>query len=438
MQRLLLLGMNHTTAPLEVRERLAFSPQQQKQAIEGLRRRFPTCEVVLISTCNRVEMYVAREVHGHPRAEEMVQFLGDFHHAPVEQFRPHLYEKSDRQVVAHLFTVAASLDSMVIGESQILGQVRQAYDLARELKATGSVLNPLFQRAIAVGKEVLSVTSLGEGRVSVAGVAVAYARRIFDRFDDKTVLCIGAGKMAALALRGLAALKPGRLVVCNRDAAKADELAARVGGIACGLEALELQLSSADIVIASTGCTQPLITRSQIEAILRQRRYRPVFMLDIAVPRNIEASVGDLEQVYLYNIDDLQQTVQQTYANRSEAINAARSIVDRHVNQFVAWDRQRRLGPLIDRLYKRLHEVAAAEVARTINKLPELDESEKSHLEDLARRIVNKLLHEPLESLRQDDDSHSAAAQYLSAIAKIFGLEEGCYDESSRRDDRHQ
>jgi glutamyl-tRNA reductase len=422
MQRLLLLGLNHTTAPLEVRERLAFSPPQQRDAIVQLRERFPDAEVVLISTCNRVEMYVARAVHGRPRIEEMAQFLSDFHQVPLDAFKSHLYDQSERDAVFHLFSVTSSLNSMVLGESQILGQVREAYDLSCDCKAAGAMLNPLFQRAIAVGKEVLHSTALGEGRVSVSGVAVGYARRIFDHFNDKTVLCIGAGKMAILALKGFAALKPKQLLVCNRDGEKAARVAAEFNGAGVPLTTLENQLVAADIVITSTGATEPIITRKQFETILKHRRYRPIFLIDIAVPRDIEASVGELDHVYLYNLDDLQKAVAETHSQRGAAVDAARAVVERHVEEFLAWQRQRELGPAIDRLYKRFHEMAGEEVLRTINRLPNLGDGERAIVEDLARRIVNKILHDPVKTLREGDQLHSPAGQYLHAIQRIFNL----------------
>lgn len=422
MQRLLLLGLNHTTAPLDVRERLAFSPDQQGRAVDAMRERFPDTEIVLVSTCNRVEMYVSRPVHGHPRADEMADFLAEFHGVPLEEFKSHLYERTERDAIMHLFSVTCSLDSMVLGESQILGQVRQAYDLSRERKAAGALLNPLFQRAIAVGKEVLHSTSLGDGRISVSGVAVKYARRIFDHFNDKTVLCIGAGKMSILALKGFAALKPKQLLVCNRDGEKAKAVAAEFGGTGVPLTSLDAQLVAADIVITSTGATEPIITRKQFESILKQRRYRPIFIIDIAVPRDVEASVAELDHVYLYNLDDLQKAVSETHTNRGGAVDAARSVVNQHVEDFLAWQQQRALGPTIDRLYKRFHEMAGEEVARTINKLHNLNDADKAIVEDMARRIVNKLLHDPVRTLRDGDQIHSPAGQYLHAIERIFRL----------------
>jgi glutamyl-tRNA reductase len=423
MNRLVLLGLNHTTAPLEVRERLAFSPRQRRDAVAGFRRRFDSAEVVLLSTCNRVELYVARAVHGHPRADEMSRFLGELHGVEPEQFGGHVYERAERSAVEHLFSVATSLDSMVPGETQILGQVREAYESAAGLGATGALLNPLFQRAIAVGKQVLNETSLAEGRLSVASVAVDHARRIFDHFDDKTVLCIGAGKMAALALRGFAALKPQRLMVCNRDSARAAELARQFGADGVGFEAMEDHVVAADIVITSTGSADPLLTRSRFESILKRRRYRPIFVIDIAVPRDVEAAVGELDHVYLYNLDDLQQVVGRTLAQRTGAIESARQIVARHVDQFVLWNRQRELGPAIDRLYRKFHDMAREELDRTLCKRPNVSSDERAHLEELSRRIVNKLLHDPLHQLRHADTLHGPSSQYLHALERLFRLD---------------
>ena len=399
MDRLQLLGLNHTSAPLEVRERLAFNSQQQADAVARFRQKFDNCELVLLSTCNRVEFYTARAVHGRPRTEELVAFLAEFHSIAPADFEQHLYHKSQREVIEHLFHVASSLDSMVLGESQVLGQVRDAYETCKQLSSAGKILNPLFQRAIAVGKEVMHETALNEGRLSVASVAVDYAKGIFDHFDDKTILCIGAGKMAALVLQNFAGLKPGNLLICNRNPDKAEALATRFGGRQVPFEDLPDHLVAADIVITSTGSAQPIITRQQFEGLRKRRRYRPIFLIDIAVPRDIEASVGEIESVYLYNLDDLQQVVSQTQAQRTDAIGSARAIVAKHIESYITWHRQRELGPAIHRLYNRYHAIAQEELGRTLNKLPNVTEAEKAHLEDLARRIVNKLLHDPVHTL---------------------------------------
>ena len=428
MSRLLLVGLNHTTAPLEVREKLAFSAEQRRIALDAFRARFSDAEAVLVSTCNRVELYVARSVHGHPREEEMTAFLAGFHSLTGGEVAAHLYRKTDLDVVTHLFAVASSLDSLVLGETQILGQVREAYDAARVATSAGPLLHPLFQRAISVGKQVMSQTALTEGRLSVASVAVEYARRIFDHFADKTVLSIGAGKMASLALQSFKALAPGRLLVCNRDPAKAVALAEKFAAQPAPFEKLCEHLVAADVVISSTGSTHPILTRQQFEQVLPRRRYRPVFIIDIALPRDVEASVGDLENVYLYNIDDLQRVVMETHQQRGAAVDAARRIIAREVEEYTTWQRTRHMGPLIDRLYKRYHAVALEEARRTINKLPEsATEAQrdqfKSEVEELARRIVNKLLHDPVQGLRASDSVHGPLPQYLHALERLFKLE---------------
>jgi len=422
MNRLLLLGLNHTTAPLELRERLAFNPQQRADALNRFRRRFPNCELVLLSTCNRVEFYLARAVHEHPRAEELIDFLAESHSIPSADFARHVYQKSDVDMVRHLFHVASSLDSMILGETQILGQVRDAYDASAQLGSAGTSLNPLFQRALAAAKQVMHDTPLTEGRLSVASVAVDYARGIFDRFVDKTVLSIGAGKMAQLVLRHFRELQPGKLLVCNRDPAKALALANEFQGQQVPFDRLEHHLVAADIVLTSTGAPHAIITRAQFEGLRKRRRYRPLFIIDIAVPRDVEPGVGDVDGVYLYNLDDLQDVVSKTQSQRKDVIASAHAIVEQHVEGFAVWHRQRELGPAIRRLHDRYHGIAKDEVARTLNKLPNLSPAEREHLEELSRRIVNKLLHDPVQALRNADQSHIPAAQYLHALEKLFQL----------------
>lgn len=427
MHRLLLLGLNHTTAPLEVREKLAFDAKQCRHAVAAFHAKFEECEAVLLSTCNRVELYIGRSAHAHPTVEEMVTFLAEFHGIGTEIFREHLYHKKDREVVEHLFTVGSSLDSMVLGETQILGQVRDAYDLSREIESVGPLLNPLFQRAIAVGKQVMRETSLAEGRLSVASVAVDYAKRIFETFTDKTVLCIGAGKMTTLALQNFVGLQPRKLLVCNRDPAKAALLAQRFNGEPVPFDRLDDHLVAADIVVTSTGSAHPIITRRQFTKIRARRRYRTSFLIDIAVPRDVEASVSELEHVYLYNLDDLQQVVQATQAQRRDTIDAAKRIVAEQVEEFAIWHRAREMGPVIDRLYKRYHRIAQEELARTRGKLSEqLSEQDEAHLEDLIRRVVNKMLHNPVQVLRQGEKAgaHTPPGGYLHAFQKLFHVGE--------------
>jgi glutamyl-tRNA reductase len=422
MQRLIVLGLNHTTASLDLREKLVFTPQQRNEALGALRQQFGECEAVLLSTCNRVELYVARQTHGHPKPHELAEFLGGCRGVKLEEFHSSLYEKSERDVVTHLFSVASSLDSMVLGETQIIGQVREAYDAACEVGTAGPMLHPLFQRAASVAKQVMSQTTLGEGRTSVATVAVEYARRIFDVFFDKRVLSIGAGKMARLMLANMTALKPGKLLICNRDRTKAEALASEFGGTAVAMEDLADHLAASDIVVSGTGSSEPIITRSLFEAVMKKRRYRPVFLIDIAVPRDVASDVAKIENVYLYNMDDLQQAVAATRSQRGAAVEAAGKIIEREVREFVAWNRARMMGPLIDQLYQKSHAAAQEELARIVGKLSAMSAQDQQQLEELTRRIVNKLLHDPVQALRESDSDHAPMSQYLHAIQQLFRL----------------
>jgi glutamyl-tRNA reductase len=264
--------------------------------------------------------------------------------------------------------------------------------------------------------------------LSVASAAVDYARRIFDSFTDKTVLCIGAGKMTALVLRNLGELKPRRLMVCNRDPAKAAALAGQFHGDSADLTNLASHLATADIVVSGTGSPEPLITRRMFDAVMKQRRYKPIFIIDIAIPRDVEASVGEIDNVYLYNLDDLQQAIATTHQQRRQAIEAAQKIVAEHARQFSIAQRARELGPVIDKLYKRYHTLAQEDLARTLANV-NLPPEERAKLEEFVRRLVNKVLHDPVRTLRHSDAMHGPTAQYIHALEKLFQLD----DESGNR-----
>lgn len=419
MQRVLLIGLNHTTAPVDVRERLAFAPQRVQHAITELQKRIDGCEAVVLSTCNRVELYLAAPVEID--RDRVIDFLSEFHELPATDFASHLYEMRGRSAIEHLFAVACSLDSMVLGETQIIGQVRHAYEVSRGVGATGGILNPLFQRAVSVGKEVLSATQLSDGRVSVASVAVDYARRIFESFEDKTVLCLGTGKMSQLVLSHFARLNPKHMLVSSRSVERAREIAKQFDGEGVSSERLDEYLVRADVVVSSTGHPVTLVTRARFEPLLKQRRYRPVFLIDIAVPRDIEPAVGELEGVYLYNLDDLQEVVVRTMDQRGQSVEEARKIVVGHVEAFLQWHRQREIGPMIDALYKRYNQIARTELDRTAARM-QLDAEQRQHLEELAHRLVQKMLHDPVTQLRESG-RHDDAQAYAHAVEKLFKLD---------------
>ncbi len=345
--RLLVVGLNHKTAPLPVREALAFDGPRLAEALQRFRASFPEAETVIVSTCNRVELYVARPVAGQPTFERLAEFLGEVHQVPAAAFHAHLYHHEDRAMVEHLFQVAASLDSMVIGETQILAQVKQAYQAATAAGVAGKVLHSLFQRALAAAKSIHEQTDLAAGRLSIAGVAVDLARSVFDRFDDKAVVCVGAGKMSRLMLRHLAELAPGRVMVTNRSHDRAAALAAEFHAAAAPWESLEDLLVQADIVLLSTGSPEPVIRTAQFRALLKPRRYRPIVIIDIAVPRDVEAGVGTLSNVYLYNIDDLEHVAAATRDKRSAEVDRSRELLRGFVEDFIAWYTARDVGPLL-------------------------------------------------------------------------------------------
>lgn len=423
--KLLLVGLNHKTAPLAVREKMTFNFDQSVAALYRWREQHPQTELVLLATCNRVELYMAGEAITDQYA---TQFLADVRGVPIAQFGSHLYHQTDRAAVEHLFSVVGSLDSMVLGEHQILGQVRDAYQLARDAGAASAMLHPLFQRAIAVGKEIFSTTQLTEGRSSISGVAVGYARQVFERFNDKNVLCIGAGKMVTLALRGLADLKPAKLTIVNRDTTRAQRLAQTFHGHVAPFDQLSTELAKADIVLTSTASVQPIITRKMMEAVLPQRRYRPIFLIDIAVPRDVEPSVGKLDQVYLCNLDDLQSSIAQTQSTRSGAVDSAKQLVTQHVDEFIAWQRQRELGPLIEQLRARIHALADEEVQRSLAAMPHASDAEREAMQQLARRMANQFLHEPIRTLREGGHGHGSPARYLHAVEQLFKLNQARHD----------
>ena len=433
MNRLLLLGLNHTTAPLAVRERVALSREQLPAVINAFRDRYPACELVVLSTCNRTEFYTARETHGHPRSEELLDFVSTFSGLAVDTLKPSTYQFANRAMVEHLFNVAGSLDSMVVGETQILGQVRDAYEQASAAGAVGQQLHPLFQKALAVGKQVLSETPLAEGRVSVASVAVDYAQRLFPSMVGKTVLCLGAGEVGKTVTQRFAALQPARVLVCNRDITKAERLTRLFGGEAFSFDRLTDGLGEADVVVTSTDSPQPVVTRSMVEPAMRSRAIaRPLFMIDTAVPRDIEPAVRELAGVHLYDMDDLQSVVRSTHTVRQDSVQTARQLIAKQVDAFINDARVREVGPAIDRLYQRFHNVAAEELERTLGKLPAATETDRKHLEDLTRRIVNKLLHEPVQQLRQLPDMHSPASRFISALDDLLQTGENGADDDQR------
>lgn len=331
---LITLGLNHKTAPLDIRERLTFGPDIIVAALRSLSERPGIDEVVILSTCNRTELYCS---HSRSGREEICAWLGAFHGLEVETISPYLYSHSDQECVRHLLRVASGLDSMVLGEPQILGQVKQSFQTASDVSTTGKFLGRLFQHTFSVAKTVRTDTAIGHSPVSVAFAAVSLARQIFSDLSQQTALLIGAGETIELAARHLHQHGIGRIIVANRTLEKAHALANQFGGYAIGLTEIPNHLAEADIVISSTASPLPVVGKGTVESALKKRKHQPIFMVDIAVPRDIEAEVSDLNDIYLYTVDDLQEVIEENMKSRQEAAEQAVEIVDLHVEEFMGW-----------------------------------------------------------------------------------------------------
>ena len=417
---LLLVGVSHRTAPVELRERLDFSARGVDRALATLAATPAHSEAAIVSTCNRVELYLGCEdVEAARRSVE--QFLSDFHGVPVDQLAPHLYSKAGPEAAQHLFRVAAGLDSLVMGEPQVLGQVKDAFSLASELGCTGTLLNKLFHSAFATGKRVRSETALSEGAVSVSFAAVSLARKIFGNLAGRTVFVLGAGEMGKLTAIHMRSQGIERLMISSRTAAHAASLAQTIGGIAVPWDALASTLGEADILITATGASTPIISRSMIEHAMKARRQKPLFIIDIAVPRDVDAQVNDLEQVFLYNIDDLQAVVQENIARRGVEASQAEAIVAEEVTRFWGWLRSRGAVPTVVALRQRFEAIRQSELRRLEPKLASLPPEARARVDEITRLIVEKLLINPTEQLKSLSDDETVVA-YSDALNRLFSL----------------
>lgn len=425
--KLLLVGLNHKTAPVKVRECLARPQERLAEELSGVLSLSGVREALLVSTCNRVELLAAVEDDPGDAAGRLAGWLVEGRQVQPQEALACLYTHQDQEAVRHLFRVASSLDSLVLGEPQILGQIKQAYRSAAESGATGPVLNRLLHKTFQVAKRVRSETSIGGAAVSVAFAAVELGRRIFDRLEGLTALLIGAGEMAELAAEHLMANGVSRMLVANRTIARAVELAGRFGGgsqAAFGLDELEAALAESDIVISSTGAGEPLITPELARRALRQRLGRPVFFIDIAVPRDVDPAVGRLDGCFVYDIDDLGQVVERNRAAREKAARAAERIVAEEVLKFQHWLESLRVAPTIAALTKKAEDLRAAEVARTLKSLGGADPATARALEALTRSLVKKLLHDPIMFLKEQSHQKSASTrrEQIALVQRIFRL----------------
>jgi glutamyl-tRNA reductase len=420
---LLLVGISHRTAPIELRERVDFQARGVAGALRALAERGSAREAVVVSTCNRAELYVACDEAAATR-QDLVRFVSDFNGVPASEVAPHMYEVVDLDVARHLFRVAAGLDSLVMGEPQILGQVKDAHTAASDAQTAGPVLNRLFHTSFAVGKRVRTETGLGAGAVSVSYAAVALARKIFGDLNRRSVAVIGAGEMGKLTALHMKSHAVQHITIVSRTMAHAARTAEAIGGAsAAPWDELNAVLTASDIVITATGAAAPILTKAHVETVMRTRRNRPLFIVDIAVPRDVEAAAGEIEQVFLYNIDDLQATVRENLARRASEVSRAEAIVGEEVDKFGVWFRSRGVIPTVVALRERFEAIRRAELERLHFKLSALPPDARARVDEITHLIVEKLLLTPTEQLKSLNDADTVGA-YSEALTRLFGLTE--------------
>jgi glutamyl-tRNA reductase len=413
---LTVLGINHRTAPVEIRGQVAFPPEELPRALQELTELEGVHEAAILSTCNRTELYCSRD-DTSPQALE--SWLCRFHQINQDTLRPHVYSHLEDAAVRHILRVAAGLDSMILGEPQILGQMKASYQQALASHSIDTLVNRLFQHTFSVAKQIRTDTAIGASPVSVAFAAVSLARQIFGNLQQQTALLIGAGETIELAARHLHEQGTGKLIIANRTVSRAHELAAQFDGYGIELDEIPAHLAEADIVIASTGSSEPLLNQAMVRNALRGRKHRPVLMVDIAVPPDITADVGELDDVYLYTIDDLTQVIEENLRSRQEAARQAEEIIDVQVERFMAWTRSLDAVPTLRAYREHAHAIGEAEMARAIRQL-ECGKPPQQVIEKLTHNLVRKLTHDPSVNMR------SAVAEgetgIIDAVRTLFRL----------------
>ena len=414
---IVVVGLNHETAPVAVREALAFPKERLPEALARVREEAGLGEAMILSTCNRVEVY-GRSTDSS--VDAVAAFLARYHSRNLEDVAPHLYRLEGEAAVRHAFRVAASLDSMVIGEPQILGQVKDAYEAAEKAGSLGSVLNALRNRSVAAAKRARTETAIGRNAVSVSHVAVELARKIFGDLRDRSVLLVGAGKMSEVAARQMVRDGARASVLGGRTFEKAEQLAAALGGRAAPLEALRAELARADIVISGTGAPGIVIRREDVEAAQAARRGRPLFLIDIAVPRDVAEDAGKVSGVFLYDLDDIKTVAEANLRERKKEASAAEAILEQEIKEFLEWRRSLEVVPLLVELRKRADEIRKTEIEKARRRLGPLTPEQESALEAATSAIVNKLLHGPTVQLKQM--AGDGQPEHVGFIRKLFGL----------------
>jgi len=416
---IVLVGLNHRTAPLEVRERVSFTAEQARRASEELRSKGILEETLVLSTCNRSEVYGVPPEASRESAPGLSTFLSEFHSVRMEVLGTSLYHHYDREAVRHLFRVAAGLDSMMLGEAEILGQVREAYRLAHEQGATGPVLNRLFQSALEVGKRVRAETELGARPMSVASAGVKLAERIFGKLHDRCALVLGAGTISEQVIAQLRDRGIARLFVMNRSKERADGLAKQYGGEVLPWGEWEKALPVPDVIVSSVSAEEPVLRREIVERAMERRGNRSVFLMDLGLPRNVDATVGKLYNVYVYNIDDLTEIVSQNRQARENEIPRADSIVEEQVGKFLSWQAGVELVGLVDELRAKMREERSQFIRARVESIQHLTEADRKLVDKLMDEILEILLLEPAERLRGEKDLRRKV-QNVEALRDLF------------------
>lgn len=418
----LVVGLNYKTAPVEIREKLSFIESDLPNAMEALQKQKSILENVIISTCNRTEIYAVVD-QLHTGRYYIKQFLANWFNIPMEQFEDHLFIREEDESLNHLFRVTAGIDSMVLGETQILGQVKKSFLQGQEIGTTGTVYNQLFRQAVTFAKRAHSETAIGENAVSVSYAAVELAKKIFGSLKDKHVAILGAGKMGELAIQNLYGNGVGKVTVINRTFEKAQNLASKFDGDAKAMNELQCTLLEADILISSTGATDYVIDQDLMKDVAKFRKGDPLFMVDIAVPRDLDPRIGDVPNVFLYDIDDLQGIVQANLAERERAANEITAMIQEEIIQFKDWFNTLGVVPVISALRKKAASIQEETMISIENKMPNLTERERKILNKHTKSIINQLLKTPILQAKELANEKNAEAQ-LALFQQIFGIED--------------
>ena len=416
--RVLVIGVNHKTATVEIREKLAFNGPKLEEGVFGLRKVPEVKEAAVLSTCNRVELYLCASKRGSA-ADHIKGFLSAFHGLPRQDFEKSLYVHEGEDAIRHIFRVSSSLDSMVVGEPQILGQIKDAFDFALNKKTTGVLLNKLMKKAISTAKRVRTETKIAENAVSISFAAVELAKKIFTNLAGKSFMLLGAGEMAELAARHLMNNGVQDVMVVNRTYERGCELAREFNGKPVKFEDFLHELVHADIIICSTGAPSYVLLKEQMHKVVKERKNRPVFIIDISVPRNIDPEINKLDNVYLYSVDDLQEVVDTNIHGRKGEAEKAEKIIDEEVEKFIKWMSSLDSVPTIVALRQKADEIKAEELAKLKGRLPGLDEEKMKAVEYMAAAIINKLIHPPTVALKEDTEDRD---ELIAMIKKLYGI----------------